>query len=67
MTKEEFEKIVEEQSDLKNLSNSKLIEYMDKLTVDFELTKTNIINSTIYLDKVEGLYNKILTEYQSRV
>ena len=40
---------------------------MDKLTVDFELTKTNIINSTIYLDKVEGLYNKILTEYQSRV
>ena len=66
MKKEEFENIVKEQSDLKNLPNSKLIELMDKLSSDFDETKNNIIGLTIYLDKVEELYNNILNEYQSR-
>ena len=35
MKKEEFENIVNEQVDLKNQPNSKLIESMDKLTQDF--------------------------------
>jgi hypothetical protein len=39
---------------------------MDKLTTDFDLTKNNIIGLTLYLDKVEELYNKSLEEYQSR-
>jgi hypothetical protein len=39
---------------------------MDKLTTDFEITKNNIISLTIYLDKVEELYNKSLDEFQSR-
>jgi hypothetical protein len=39
---------------------------MDKLSTDFDVTKTNIINMTIYLDKVEELYNKTLSEYESR-
>lgn len=67
MKKEEFENIVNEQVDLKNQPNLKLIESMDKLTQDFELTKNNIINLTLYLDKVEELYNNALKEYQSRV
>jgi hypothetical protein len=66
MKKEEFENIVKEQSDLKNLPNSKLIEFMDKLSTDFDDTKNNIIGLTIYLDKVEELYNNTLNEYQSR-
>jgi hypothetical protein len=66
MKKEEFENIVKEQSDLKNLPNSKLIEFMDKLSTDFDETKNNIIGLTIYLDKVEELYNNTLNEYQSR-
>lgn len=66
MKKEEFENIIKEQGDLKNHSNAKLIEDMDKLTNDFEMTKTNILNLTLYLDKVEELYNNILKEYQSR-
>jgi hypothetical protein len=66
MTKDEFEILNEELGDLKNLPNNKLIEIMDKLTTDFDLTKNNIIGLTLYLDKVEELYNKTLNEYQSR-
>ena len=66
MNKEEFENIIKLQSDLKDQPNSKLIEVMYKLTTEFDLTKENIINSTLYLDKVEELYNNMLKEYQSR-
>lgn len=66
MKKEEFENIEKEMVDLKNQPNSKLIEFMDKLTDDFEITKNNIIGLTLYLDKVEEMYNKVLEEYQNR-
>jgi len=66
MVKEEFENIVKELGDLKNIPNTKLIAIMDKLTTDFEVTKNNIIGLTVYLDSVEELYNKTLKEYQSR-
>jgi hypothetical protein len=66
MKNEEFEKIVKDLVDLKNLPNNVLIENMDLLTTDFELTKNNIINLTLYLDKVEEMYNKMLGEYQNR-
>lgn len=66
MKKEEFENIIKEQSNLKNLPNQKLVEFMDLLSSDFESTKENIINSTRYLDKVEELYNKTLKVYQER-
>lgn len=66
MTKEEFENIVKVQEDLKNQPNSKLIELMDILTTDFDETKDKLIKMTHYLDTVEGLYNKLLEEYQNR-
>jgi flagellar motor switch protein FliG len=66
MKKEEFENIVKEQSNLKNLPNQKLVEFMDLLSSDFDATKESIINSTRYLDKVEELYNKTLKVYQER-
>jgi len=66
MNKEEFESIIKDLGDIKNLPNSELIKIMDKLTTDFEITKNNIISLTIYLDKVEELYNKSLDEFQSR-
>ena len=66
MNKEEFENIIKLQGDLKDQPNSKLIEVMDKLTTEFDLTKDTIIKSTLYLDKVEELYNNVLNEYQSR-
>ena len=66
MNKEESENIIELQKELKDQPNSKLIEVMERLTTEFDLTKESIINSTIYLDKVEELYNNVLKEYESR-
>ena len=66
MKKEEFENIINEQKNLKTLPNNKLVEFMDLLSSDFELTKQSIITSTIYLDKVEELYNNVLNVYQDR-
>lgn len=66
MKDEEFQNIVVEQKNLKDLPNTKLVEFMDLLSSDFETTKQSIINSTIYLDKIEELYNNVLNTYQER-
>ena len=66
MTKEQLDEIVNEQSNLGNLPNVKLIGFMDLLSEDFEITKRNVIAGTIYLDKVEQLYNHILKIYNER-
>jgi hypothetical protein len=66
MKNEEFQHIIEEQKNLKDLPNTKLVEFMDLLSLDFESTKQSIINSTIYLDKIEELYNNVLNIYQER-
>jgi hypothetical protein len=66
MKNEEFQNIISEQKNLKDLPNTKLVEFMDLLSSDFETTKQSIINSTIYLDKIEELYNNVLNTYQER-
>ena len=66
MKNEEFQNIIAEQKNLKDLPNTKLVEFMDLLSSDFELTKQSIITSTIYLDKIEELYNNTLNVYQDR-
>ena len=66
MTKEQLDEIVKEQQNLGNLPNNTLIKYMDLLSQDFESTKKNIIAGTIYLDKIEMLYNTILKTYNQR-
>lgn len=66
MKNEKFEEIISEISNLKDLPNNKLIEYLDLLSSDFELTKESIIKSTLYLDKVEELYDRVLKIYQER-
>jgi hypothetical protein len=66
MKNEEFENIINEQKNLKTLPNNKLVEFMDLLSSDFESTKQTIINTTLYLDKLEELYNNVLKTYQER-
>jgi hypothetical protein len=66
MKNEQFQEILNEVTNLKNLPNTKLVEFMDLLSSDFETTKETIIKSTLYLDKIEEIYNKILKTYQDR-
>ena len=66
MKNEKYNEIVNTISDLKDVPNTKLIEYLDLLSTDFETTKESIIKSTLYLDKVGELYNRILKTYQER-
>jgi hypothetical protein len=66
MKNEKFEEIMNEITNLKDLTNTKLVEYLDLLSSDFEFTKDTIIKSTLYLDKVEELYNRVLKVYQER-
>ncbi len=66
MKDEKFKEILDSQLSLKDLPNTKLVEYMDLLSSDFESTKETIIKSTLYLDKVEELYDRVLKVYQER-
>ena len=66
MKKEEFQNIMNDVKDLKSISNFELVINMDSLSEEFELVKKNIIDSTFYLDQLEDLYNKTLSEYKTR-
>lgn len=69
MIKKEFtlENLQSIVNDIDASSNKDLTEAMDFLSSDFTETKTMIIDLTNHLDNIEGLYNKILTEYENRV
>jgi hypothetical protein len=66
MKDEKFKEILDSQTGLKDLPNTKLVEYLDLLSYDFDSTKESIIKSTLYLDSVEELYNRVLKVYQDR-
>ena len=66
MTQEEFKVFIEVAKDAKNVPNQRLEQVMDQLATEFETTKQNILGLSVYLDKVEELYNSILKEYQNR-
>jgi len=66
MTQEEFKIMVESAKDVDKLNNKSLESNMDKLAVEFEETKQNIINMTYYLDRVEQLYETMLKEHTKR-
>lgn len=66
MTKQELDKIILEQKELFNLPNGDLVKQMDLITEEHENIRQSIIQSTVYLDKLEELYNNILKVYQNR-
>ena len=66
MKDENFKEILDVQPNLQDQPNIKLVEFLELLSSDFETTKESIIKSTLYLDTVEELYNRILKVYQDR-
>ena len=61
-----IENIIELSKDLKNKTNAQIIESLDTLNEEFNITKNVVINSTHNLDKIEELYTIILKEYNTR-
>ena len=49
----ELKQIIEESKNKKDLPNKKLIEMMNFLAEEHEITKKNLINLTYYFDKIE--------------
>ena len=66
MTKEQVDKIISDQKNLNDLPNTELVNQMDLLTQEHERLKDIIVANTIYLDKLEEVYNNILKVYQQR-
>jgi len=66
MKEEQFLDITEKIKKLNELPNSDLVNMLDILSQEFEITKERIINTTYYLDNIEMMYNNTLKEYQNR-
>ena len=66
MKDEKFKEILDSQLLLKDLPNTKLVEFLYLLSSDFDSAKESIIKTTLYLDKVEELYDRVLKVYQER-
>lgn len=66
MTNEQYQNIINEQKNLKDLPNSDLVKQMDLLSQEHERVRKVIIDTTLYLDNLEELYNNILKVYQQR-
>jgi len=63
---EDKDRVVKIIKDYKSSSNKDLTFVMDFIQEDFNKTKESIIKLTEHLDKIEIIYNQILTEYQNR-
>lgn len=66
MTKIEFEDINEKTNKLNELNNDALVSILEKTSIEFDVTKNSILSLSVYLDKVEEIYNKTLKEYEKR-
>lgn len=60
------QQLVEIISDYKNRPNKDLINALEVMQQDFDLTKNAILDLTHHLDKIEKTYNLVLQEYQNR-
>ncbi len=66
MTKTDFENIKNKILDIKNQPNSELYDVLEKISVEFDVTKNSILSLSSYLDELENIYNTTLKEYEKR-
>ena len=60
------EEILEILKDYRNKSNKDLVNTLDFLKNDFEITKDLLLKLTYHLESTENSYNKILEEINKR-
>jgi hypothetical protein len=63
----DINKIIEISNDVENKSNKDLFQAIDLLSVEFEKTKSLIIDLTRHLEMVENMYENINKEIGKRV
>lgn len=63
----DINKIIEISNDVENKSNKDLFSSLEILSVEFEKTKTLIVDLTRHLESVELMYEKINKEIGKRV
>lgn len=66
MELKDSEKVTRIIKEYKSSSNKDLTFAMDFIQEDFKFTKERLMDLTNHLDKLEIVYNKILSEYQER-
>jgi len=66
MTNEQYQNIITEQKNLKDLPNTNLVNQLDLLSQEHDRIKKVIIETTLYLDQVEELYNNTLKVFKQR-
>ncbi len=66
MTKTDFENIKNKILDIKNQPNSELYDVLEKISLEFDITKNSILSLSSYLDELENIYNTTLKEYEKR-
>jgi len=64
--KMEKEKLIDISTDVKNKSNSDLFLAEKELYVEFEKTKTLIVDLTRHMESISELYNNVNTEIGKR-
>lgn len=62
----DLKKIIEVSNDVENKSNKDLLSSLEILSIEFEKTKSLIVDLTRHLELVEDMYNKINTEIGKR-
>ena len=63
----DINKIIEISNDVENKSNKDLFSSLEILSLEFEKTKTLIVDLTRHLESVELMYDKINKEIGKRV
>jgi hypothetical protein len=63
----DINKIIEISNDVENKSNKDLFSTLEILSVEFEKTKTLILDLTRHLENVENMYDKINKEIGKRI
>jgi hypothetical protein len=62
----DIKKIISVIENIESSNNRELLNCLEILNSEFEVTKSSIINLTKHMDNVEVFYNKILKEYEKR-
>lgn len=66
MSEIEFNDIKEKLKNINDLENNKLVNILEKTSIEFEIVKNTILSLSQYMSDIEDIYNLTLKEYEKR-